>query len=67
MGANFARIGGEKQQGQLFEGIFLVKLLLPVHTKRFIEALYRLAQQTIPSFGSTYGQTPGWRVAYEEA
>ncbi|BCL79687.1 hypothetical protein ccbrp13_21520 [Ktedonobacteria bacterium brp13] len=37
---------------------FLLKLLLSVQTESFIEALYRLVQQTIPSFGSNYGQTP---------
>jgi hypothetical protein len=39
--------------------IFLLKLLLSVQAESFTEALYRLVQQTIPSFGSNYGQTPG--------
>jgi hypothetical protein len=61
---------GRKRQPILFElreksgmtnflrGIFLLKLLLSVQTVIFIEALYRLVQQTIPCFGSNYGQTP---------
>jgi hypothetical protein len=41
--------------------LFLLKLLLSVQTESFIEALYRLVQQTIPSFGSNYGQTPTFK------
>jgi len=61
---------GKKRQPILFElreksgktdfssVLFLLKLLLSVQIESFIEALYGLVKQTIPSFGSNYGQNP---------
>jgi hypothetical protein len=44
------------ENGFLREFCYL-KLLFSDRKANFVEALYRLVQQTIPTFGSKYGQT----------
>jgi hypothetical protein len=48
----------KSSKSDFLTGIFLIKLLFSVLTECFIEALYRLIQQAVPSFGSNCEQTP---------
>jgi len=45
------------ENGSLRE-IYCVKWLFSGREENFVEVLYRLVQQTIPTFGSKYRQTP---------